>query len=348
VDGRQFAQPRHDKVVDLQRDCLLARALQVAVPMVRSRWRLVAFVLAAGAACACAAATLWPERYVASGGVLVADGMLRAQYASPDPHAAAALVRAFIAQHKNPLLVDPPLVVREEELAAPAAIAGLAVLLGLLLLVWRRRAPSARSEKDLVAALGVPIVAVRPLAARDLSRQLAAHWFRRGRPVLAVVSAETGEGRTRVAVELARAFSSAGESTLLIDANFRAPGVHRAFGLRNRAGLADFLHGGSTRIAHCADNLSVMVAGHSAEDPLELLSRPRMLELLAAASKRYRVVLVDTPEAALGPDLQLFAAFAGGALVVTQREAGMEGLRTLERYLRQASARVVGTVLSPA
>ncbi len=315
--------------------------------MVQSRWRLVAFVLAAGAAFACAAATLWPERYVASGGVLVAEGMLRAQYASPDPHAAAALVRAFIAEHKNPLLVDPPLVVREEELAAPAAIAGLALLVGLALL-WRRKAPSARSEKDLVAALGVPIVAVRPLAARDLSRQLAAHWFRRGRPVLAVVSADTGEGRTRVAVELARAFSAAGESTLLIDANFRAPGVHRAFALRNRAGLADFLGGGSTRIAHCADNLSVMVAGHSAEDPLELLSRPRMLELLAAASRRYRVVLVDTPEAALGPDLQLFAAFAGGALVVTQREAGMDGLRTLERYLRQASARVVGTVLSPA
>ena len=325
----------------------MARALQVAVPMVRSRWRLVAFVLAAGAAFACAAATLWPERYVASGGVLLAGGMLRAQYASPDPHAAAALVRAFIAEHKNPLLIDPPLVVREDELAAPAAIAGLALLLGLLLL-WRRKAPSVRSEKDLVAALGVPIVAVRPLAAGDLSRQLAAHWFRRGRPVLAVVSAETGEGRTRVAVELARAFSSAGESTLLIDANFRSPGVHRAFGVRNRAGLADFLRGGSTRIAHCADNLSVMVAGHSAEDPLELLSRPRMLELLAAASRRYRVVLVDTPEAALGPDLQLFAAFAGGALVVTQREAGMDGLKTLERYLRQASARVVGTVLSPA
>jgi protein-tyrosine kinase len=316
--------------------------------MAWTRWRLVALVLAAGAALACATSLAWPERYIARGGVLLPGGMLRAEFAAPDSQTAAAMVRAFIAAQQRPLLVDPPLVVPAgQQVAVPAAIGGLALLLGAMVLL-RRRPRAARSEKDLVAALGVPIVAVRPLAARDLSRQLAAHWFRRGRPVLAVVSAETGGGRTRVAVELARAFSGAGESTLLIDANFRAPGVHRAFGLRNRAGLADFLRGGSTRIAHCADNLSVMVAGHSAEDPLELLSRPRMLELLAAASKRYRVVLVDTPEAALGPDLQLFAAFAGGALVVTQREAGMEGLRTLERYLRQASARVVGTVLSPA
>ena len=316
--------------------------------MAWTRWRLVALVLAAGAALACATALAWPQQYVARGGVLLPGGMARAEFAAPDPRTAAALVRAFKAKQHRPLLVDPPLVIPAgQQVTAPALIGGLALLLGGMVLV-RRRPRAARSEKDLVEALGVPIVAVRPLAARDLSRQLAAHWFRRGRPVLAVVSAETGEGRTRVAVELARAFSAAGESTLLIDANFRAPGVHRAFGLRNRAGLADFLRGGGTRIAHCADNLSVMVAGHSAEDPLELLSRPRMLELLAAASRRYRVVLIDTPEAALGPDLQLFAAFAGGALVVTQREAGMDGLKMLERYLRQASARVVGTVLSPA
>jgi len=315
--------------------------------MVHSGWRRFALVLAAGAALACAAALAGPQRYIARGGVLLPGGMLKAEFAAPDPHAAAALVLAFIEKQPSALLVDPPLVVLEgPRLTAPAALGALALLLGGLVLVRRR--PAARSEKDLVAALGVPIVAVRPLAAQDLSRQLAAHWFGRGRPVLAVVSAETGEGRTRVAVELARAFSSGGESTLLIDANFRAPGVHRAFGLRNRAGLADFLDGGDTRIAHCAENLSVMVAGRSGDDPLELLSRPRMLELLAAAAKRYRVVLVDTPEAALGPDLQLFAAFAGGALVVTQREAGLDGLKTLEGYLRAASARVVGTVLTPA
>ena len=92
-----------------------------------------------------------------------------------------------------------------------------------------------------------------------------------------------------------------GEPTLLIDADFRTPGLHRAFGLRNRAGLADFLEGGGARLAHCAENLSVLVAGRSAEDPLELLGRPRMRELLAAAARRYRAVLVDTPSAARGP-----------------------------------------------
>jgi len=317
--------------------------------MLRYSWRLLALVLATGAVIAYAATLFSPQRYVATGGVLLPAGMLKAQYTAADPQTAAALVQLFIETHKNPLLVDPPLVVRVTPSPAASMALGLsvAVLLGLLLLLWRSRQPGARSENELNATLGVPMVAARPLAPQDLSRQLVAHWFGRGHPVLAVVSATRGDGRTRVAAELARAFAASGEPTLVIDADFRSPALHRAFGLRNRGGLADFLAGGNTQIAHCAENLSVLVAGRSGADPLELLSRPRMQELLAAAAKRYRVILVDTPAASRGPDLQLFAAFAGGALVVVKRPARTVALEHLRDLLTHARARVVGTVLSP-
>ena len=218
--------------------------------------------------------------------------------------------------------------------------------IGLSLVPRTRRA--VRSESELIAALGAPLLAARPLAAEKLAEMLGVHWFRRGRPVLAIVSAEKGEGRTRVAAELARAFARAGEATLLIDADFRSPGLHRAFGLANREGLADFLEGRGSRLARCADNLSVLVAGRARSDPLELLSRSRMQALLAAAAERYSVVLVDTPAAARGPDLQLPAAFAGGALVVTKFSSHVPPLKRLHELLVFCRARVVGAVLSPA
>ena len=316
--------------------------------MLRSRWRLAALVLAMGVAFACAATQFSPPHYVATGGVLVPGGMLKAQYSAADPQAAAALVQKFIETHKDPLLVDPPLVVRAEPgLETNLALgAALALLLGLL--AWRPRRASIRSENDLVAALGAPLVAARPLAPRELSRQLLGHWFARGRTTLAIVSAQSGDGRTRVAAELARACAAQGVPTLVIDADFRSPALHRAFGLANRAGLADFLEGRSPELAHCAENLSVLVAGRSGADPLDLLSRRRMQDLLAAAARRYSVVLIDTPAAARGPDLQLCAAFAGGALVVTRRPADIDGLKKLDRFLKRCPARVVGTVLSPA
>jgi capsular exopolysaccharide synthesis family protein len=317
--------------------------------MLRSRWRVVALVFATGLALAYMATLLSPRQYLARGGVLLPAGMLKMQYTAADPRAAAALVEDFLAKQKNPLLVDPPLVV---PLAPPfaqnLALGGIAALIFSFFLLWRRKQPAARSENELIEALGAPLLAARPLAPRGLSQQLLAHWFGLGRPVLAIVSANSGDGRTRVAAELARAFAAMGEPTLVIDADLRSPGLHRAFGLRNRAGLANFLEGRQTRLAHCAENLSVLVAGRSSADPLELLSRERLRQLLAAAAKRYRVVLVDTPAAARGPDLQLFAAFAGGALVVTRRPVQTSALGRLRELLSYSKARVVGTVLSPA
>ena len=309
--------------------------------MVRLRWRVVALVLAMGAGLACAAAALTPpdESY---------ERAFKAQFASPDPYAALALVRAVIEHHVDALLVDPQLVLPERPAGTPLACAGGGALLLGLLALWRRRGPFARSEGELVAALGEPLLAARPLEPEALSRLLLEHWFGQGRGALAVVSAENGKGHTRVVAELARAFARAGVATRVIDADLRAPRLHRVFGLRNRAGLADFLEGGRTRLAHCAENLSVLVAGRSHGDPLELLSRRRMQELLAAAARRYRVVLIDTPAAARGPDLQLSAAFAGGALVVTTFSTRKSALAHLRELLTFSKARVVGTVLSPA
>jgi protein-tyrosine kinase len=223
-----------------------------------------------------------------------------------------------------------------------AAVAGLAV--GAAFVPSGRE--EVRSENQLVAVLGTSLLAARPSAPQALAQQLLAHWFRRGRRLLPVVSAESGTGSTRTVAELARALAALGERTLVIDADFRCPRLHAEFRLPNRGGLADLLEGRSASLAHCADNLSVLVAGRSGADPLELLSGSRVQALLAAAAQRYSVVLVDTPAAACGPDLQLFAAFGGGALVVARRPASPRGLERLRKLLAGCKAQVVGTVIA--
>ena len=60
-----------------------------------------------------------------------------------------------------------------------AVLGGMAVIALVLLvgLLFVREAPALRSEKELNKILGVPMIAVRPLAPEQLSRQLLAHWF---------------------------------------------------------------------------------------------------------------------------------------------------------------------------
>lgn len=235
-------------------------------------------------------------------------------------------------------------------IALAAAVAA-ATAAGCVAALSRRRAPS---ESDLVRVLGMPLLAVRPLreaALRGLCRQLLEHWLQPGRALLPVVSAQRGEGRTYLAAHLAAAFAALGEKTLLIDADFRSPGLHEAFGLPNRGGLADYLKGKQVEPAVYNENLAVLVAGDAGRNPLELLSGTRLRGLVTAASKHFRVIVVDTPAAVRGPDLEIFAALAQGALVVAGRgEARPLGkLRTaLARSAAQALAIVVNQRQSPA
>lgn len=213
---------------------------------------------------------------------------------------------------------------------------------------WRARR-SVRRERDLVAVLGNPLLAARPLQAealRALCPQLLEHWFAGARALLPVISARSGDGRSALAAELAREFARMGVRTLLIDADLRSPSLHRRFAIRNQGGLADLLDGRGVRLAACAENLAVLAAGRVREDPLELLSRARLRNFLAAAARPFRVVLIDTPAAERGPDLEIFAALAGGALLVVRPGEDAARLAGLRRRLARCAARPVATLFS--
>ncbi|HEX6691090.1 MAG TPA: CpsD/CapB family tyrosine-protein kinase [Burkholderiales bacterium] len=235
---------------------------------------------------------------------------------------------------------------------ATALTLALAVAVGLATAVacvaWTTRRPREANERTLVQALGSPLLAVRPLreaAVRGLCRQLLDHWLRHGRTLLPVVSAQRGEGRTYSAAQLAAGFATLGEKTLLIDADFRSPGLHAAFGVPNRDGLAEYLVGATTNPVPLNENLALLVAGQAGRSPLEMLGSERLKLLLAAASRHFRVIVVDTPAAAQGPDLEIFTALAGGALVVAGR-ADPRPLARLKAALARSSAQALAIVVN--
>src|SRR5205814_2788354 len=137
-----------------------------------------------------------------------------------------------------------------------------------------------------------------------------------------------------------------GQRTLLIDADLRSPTLHHKFSIANTGGLADFLDGRGVRLAACGENLAVLAAGSVREDPLELLSRDRLRQFLGAAARPFRVVLADTPAAARGPDLEMFAALAGGALLVVRKGEDASRLASLRRRLTRCAARPVAAVFN--
>ena len=205
-----------------------------------------------------------------------------------------------------------------------------------------------RHERDVIAALGEPLLAARPFspaAVRALAEQLAEYWFVGARRLLPVVGLRSAQGAAALACELAERLAAGGRRTLLVDANLRSPGLHARFGVPRGKGLADFLDVRAVEPVPVRENLVLLPAGTVHQDPLELLSRTRLRRLLSRAAASFDAVLVATPSAARAPDFEIFAAVAGGALVFAGEGSAAAQLASLRRRLARCAARVVATVL---
>ena len=319
--------------------------------------RLAACVLVAALGAAASWHALAPRTYVASASVLLPKAgaqsrILRLESAALDPAEARSALSAELARYSDAAVLDAPTIgAASRSLVIDLALGGgFGLAFGAGLTFWRaRRRRPVRRERDLVPLLGNPVLAARPLqpeALRALADQLRHHWFTHQRKLLPIVSTGRGDGRSRVAADLARHLAEMGERTLLVDANLRAPSLHRAFRLKNERGLADLLDERPVQVAACGKNLAVLAAGSLRDDPLELLSRPRLANFLRAAARPFDVVLIDTPAAAAGPDLEIFAALAGGALLVVRPGEDAERVSKLRRRLTFCRARPVATVFN--
>lgn len=174
---------------------------------------------------------------------------------------------------------------------------------------------------------------------------------------VAVTSPGRGDGKTFTACNLAIARASQGERTLLIDADLRASGVARFFGLPwTTHGLTDVLTGRRDPASVEKEMdvsegvpLRVMASGDPNNRTTSMLERhaEEMSTVLDYARENFDMVVLDTPPLNVLTDAATIAAQVDAVIVVvrggvTDRSA-LE--LTLER-LRRANARVVGLVLN--
>jgi protein-tyrosine kinase len=188
---------------------------------------------------------------------------------------------------------------------------------------------------------------------RAIRSQLMLRWFDRAeeRQVLTIVGAERSEGRTYLAANLAIVFSQLGERTLLVDADMREPRQHYLFHLENQIGLSTLLAGRSreeaiVRISDLA-GMSVLPAGPTPPNPLELLNRLNFDEFMLQAKSAYDVVIVDTPAITSGEDAAMIAVRTGAALAVARSgSTRVAAYADLVQGLMDAGVAVVGSVLN--
>jgi protein-tyrosine kinase len=204
---------------------------------------------------------------------------------------------------------------------------------------------------DLVA-LNEPF-SVRAESFRALRSQLMMRVFVEGEAhsALAIISPNSGDGKTYTATNVAVTLAQLGGRTLLVDADMRGPRMHEVFNIRNQAGLSGILSGRADKqvIQQIAGipSLFLLPVGTTPPNPLELVERPAFGLLMRELASKFDHVVVDTPAAVYGADAAVIAAKCGSALVVARKgKSSMDGLRELVTSLGGMPVKLAGVVFN--
>ncbi len=169
---------------------------------------------------------------------------------------------------------------------------------------------------------------------------------------MAVISPDSGDGKSYFAANIAASLSQLGGRTLLIDADLRTPRQHEIFSIEGKAGLSSILSGrAESKLIHPVGDLPslhVLPAGVVPPNPIELVQRSTFGLLLKELASKFDYVIVDTPAASLGSDGRVIAGHCGAALAVCRRhKTRMDVLNAMLAPLGiSSSVKVAGVVVN--
>lgn len=207
-----------------------------------------------------------------------------------------------------------------------------------------------QNGQPLVLAGGPDSAELEPF--RSLRGRILAH-LEEGRPlkVLLVTSPETGEGKSTVAINLARTLAMDGRRVLLLDAELRHPRLKALLGDPRRPGLEELLRGEVSlqqAVQPCRiEGVDLIGADQGLIGAAEQAASLRFRAALKAARERYDYVVIDSAPVNLVSETATIARRADATLLVvregrTRRGAAEESVKRL----LEMKVGVLGAVLT--
>ena len=259
-----------------------------------------------------------------------------------------------------------------------ALAAGLVLGVGLAFLL-ERLDTTIRTEADVRLKLGVPLlgsVFYRPLNRTEsrLGQELeiitatqqqdrVSEQYRAIRTSLlfsriderlatvVVTSTLPGEAKTTTACNLAVVMAQAGNRVVLVDADFRRPGLQEIFSVQTNAGLSDAIIGNASvedmLVDTSVDTLRILTTGTSPPNPSEVLGSTAMDRIIEQLSNLTDVIIFDTPPLAAVTDATVLAALVDGVvLVVEERRTPIQSIKRSIETLAGVGVEPMGVVLN--
>ncbi|MBI5682448.1 MAG: polysaccharide biosynthesis tyrosine autokinase [Deltaproteobacteria bacterium] len=186
--------------------------------------------------------------------------------------------------------------------------------------------------------------------------------------VVAILHGIQGEGATAYAANLAISISQTGSSVVLIDANFKSPGVHKLFGIKRQPGFTDVLMGnyewdtavmritdlmlGEIKPQHLLsplglDNLYILTNGERIENPSTFINSERMDKTIEALKNFFDFVIIDTSPILTDSEASMLISKVDAAIVLTEFERlSRRALLKMRSQLENMRVKLIGLVVN--
>jgi succinoglycan biosynthesis transport protein ExoP len=170
-----------------------------------------------------------------------------------------------------------------------------------------------------------------------------------------ITSADESEGKSTVAVNLASVIAAVGQRVILLEADMRRPTAAAELGVqRGVPGLSDLLVSDARLedyLVQASDetNLDVLPGGTTPPNSADLLSVPRMVEVIAQAREAADIIIIDSPPLLPVADTRVLLQKHEVDGVIVVARAGVsrrDRARAARRVLDQSGRRVFGLVVT--
>ena len=163
--------------------------------------------------------------------------------------------------------------------------------------------------------------------------------------IIVLTSSLPKEGKTLTNILLAKTLADLGLKVLLIDADLRKPQVHYRLGLNNLKGFSNLIIDPETEVKEVInkiemyDNWDVITGGTPPPDPTRLLGSERFKNIIKELkkSKKYEIILLDTPPLLGLADSLLISEEANGVIILI-------GLGAVDRSLPREAINKIKSV----
>jgi succinoglycan biosynthesis transport protein ExoP len=155
--------------------------------------------------------------------------------------------------------------------------------------------------------------------------------------VILIASALPSEGKTTVAMHMARSFAQKGERTLLIDADLYRGCLHKVFGAPASPGLSDLLERRVSPGEICVpvgENLELMPCGKLTGLNVDLIDSEHFAQTMKNLRPIYQRIIVDSPPILGLSEVNLLQRHTDGLVIVissptTPRQAVQDAVKTV-------------------